>query len=138
MKKIATAFALTIFLTACGGSDATVVCGEHYWNGTIGTCLPGGWHALEQSDMDDRGVPGEVIARHCCNFGSTSAPEGALGGAGDRVRKTAYSAHPKDRSFCDPPLAMEEPLGQQDTENARDQRGRVWPGLAEQTRPLSR
>jgi len=51
---------LTLALSACGGSSTTVACAQQYWDGTIGTCLPEGWHVLDRTNLDLRGAPGEV------------------------------------------------------------------------------
>lgn len=51
---------LAAFLAACGGG-ATVECTQSYWDGEIGTCLPEGWHVLDRSNLDDRGVPEEAV-----------------------------------------------------------------------------
>lgn len=67
MKKITAALALTFLLAACGGGDATIACEETYWDGTVGTCLPAGWHALDRAELDDRGVPTEVVAAFQAN-----------------------------------------------------------------------
>lgn len=52
--------AVSLFLTACGGSSVAVSCSQQYWDGTVGTCLPDGWHVLDRNNLDLRGAPGEV------------------------------------------------------------------------------
>ncbi len=47
-------------LSACGGSSATVTCANQYWDGNVGTCIPAGWHVVDQSQLSARGVPSEV------------------------------------------------------------------------------
>lgn len=49
-----------VSLAACGGSTA-VECTQSYWDGEVGTCLPDGWHVLDRSNLDDRGVPEEAV-----------------------------------------------------------------------------
>lgn len=53
-----------LFLAACGGSSTStaVVCDQQYWDGTVGTCLPEGWHVVDAGDLQARGAPREVIA----------------------------------------------------------------------------
>lgn len=54
--------ALTLGLTACGGSSASdVACELQYWDGQLATCLPDGWHVVDRSQLDARGVPSEVV-----------------------------------------------------------------------------
>lgn len=48
------------FLAACGGGTV-VECTQSYWDGEVGTCLPDGWHVLDRSNLDDRGVPEEAV-----------------------------------------------------------------------------
>ncbi len=62
MRKTIVASALLLLLSACGGSEGEVACEMEYWDGTVGTCLPTGWHALDRAELDDRGVPTEVVA----------------------------------------------------------------------------
>lgn len=53
---------LLLFLSACGGSEVTTTaCDKAYWDGTVGTCLPAGWHVVDRSTLDERGVPAEVV-----------------------------------------------------------------------------
>lgn len=52
--------ALLALLVACGGGT-TVECTQSYWDGEVGTCLPEGWHVLDRSNLDDRGVPEEAV-----------------------------------------------------------------------------
>lgn len=49
-----------LLLAACGGGS-TVECAQSYWDGEVGTCLPEGWHVLDRSNLDDRGVPEEAV-----------------------------------------------------------------------------
>ncbi len=53
-------------LTACGSSSrtttTTVACQSRYWNGTVGTCLPQGWHAVDSVLLSENGLPPEVVA----------------------------------------------------------------------------
>lgn len=61
MKKFLLCAASVLFLSACGGQSANVACTNQYWDGTIGTCLPAGWHVVDRSALDQRGVPPEVM-----------------------------------------------------------------------------
>jgi len=61
MKRFLPLLALTFALTACGGTSATVTCTQQYWDGTVGTCLPDGWHVLDRANLDLRGVPTEAL-----------------------------------------------------------------------------
>ncbi len=64
MKKLILAMAATVILTACGGSGGTttaVACTDAYWDGVVGTCLPKGWHVVDRTALDQRGVPSEVL-----------------------------------------------------------------------------
>lgn len=53
---------LPLVLLSCGGSsgDTPVACDQEYWDGTLGTCLPEGWHVVNASDLQTRGAPHEV------------------------------------------------------------------------------
>ena len=62
MKKRLLALSALLALTACGGSSAEITCAVQYWDGVVGTCLPGGWHALSKEQLQTRGVPADVIA----------------------------------------------------------------------------
>lgn len=53
---------LCLLLSACGGGDAEIACESQYWDGTVGTCLPQGWQVVEQSVLEEKGVPEEVVA----------------------------------------------------------------------------
>ncbi|UPA22314.1 hypothetical protein K8942_04670 [Candidatus Peribacteria bacterium] len=61
MKKILLSSLCFLALAACGGESATVSCQNQYWDGTVGTCLPAGWHVVDRAALDDRGVPPEAI-----------------------------------------------------------------------------
>ncbi len=62
MKKLCIALSAFVFLAACGGgSDTTASCEFAYWDGIVGTCLPGGWHVVDRQGLDQRGVPRDVI-----------------------------------------------------------------------------
>jgi hypothetical protein len=50
-----------LLLAACGGGSAEVACENQYWDGTVGTCLPGGWQVLDRGVLDQRGAPAEVM-----------------------------------------------------------------------------
>ncbi len=60
MKKLFAPLALALLLAACGGSSAST-CTQSYWDGTIGTCLPDGWHIAEDAELEERGIPQEVF-----------------------------------------------------------------------------
>lgn len=62
MKRYHASLALSVLLASCGGSSGgDIACELQYWDGEVGTCLPGDWHALDREELDDRGVPEEVI-----------------------------------------------------------------------------
>jgi hypothetical protein len=62
MRKTLAIVGFCLVLAACGGSNSTATaCSTTYWNGTVGTCLPSDWQAVERADLDKRGVPAEVI-----------------------------------------------------------------------------
>lgn len=61
MKKTFAFAALTLLLSACGGSSANIACESAYWDGKIGTCLPDGWRVVDREELDERGIPGEVL-----------------------------------------------------------------------------
>lgn len=52
-----------VFLASCGGSSSgsSAACDQQYWDGTIGTCLPAGWHVVSNTDLQTRGAPREVV-----------------------------------------------------------------------------
>lgn len=50
-----------LLLTACSGSGSkTTVCNTGYWDGSVGTCVPTGWQALDRTQLDAKGMPPEV------------------------------------------------------------------------------
>lgn len=49
-----------LLLAACGGGSAEVACDNTYTDAFVGTCLPDGWHSVDRSELDNRGVPAEV------------------------------------------------------------------------------
>ncbi len=53
-----------VLCTACSSSTSkkTVVCTQQYWNGSVGVCLPAGWHVLSKESMQTLGIPQETIA----------------------------------------------------------------------------
>lgn len=65
IRAMRTAIAMTaacLLLASCGGGDpAAVSCESTYWDGEVGTCLPAGWRVVNRSQLDERGVPAEVV-----------------------------------------------------------------------------
>jgi hypothetical protein len=62
MRKTFAIAGFCLILAACGGSDSNAVaCDSAYWSGTVGTCLPAGWNVVERKDLEDRGIPDEVL-----------------------------------------------------------------------------
>ena len=62
MKRLMPLAALCVLLAACGGSESTeATCEYAYWDGTVGTCLPAGWHVVDRDGLDQKGVPRDVI-----------------------------------------------------------------------------
>lgn len=61
MRKTLAFVGVTLLLSACGGSSAEITCESAYWDGTIGTCLPNGWRVVDRDELDERGIPGEVL-----------------------------------------------------------------------------
>jgi hypothetical protein len=63
MKKVVALVGSLCFLalSACGGSAPTVACVNQYWDNTVGTCLPSGWHVVDRTALDQRGVPPDVV-----------------------------------------------------------------------------
>ena len=63
MRTFGYALGLCLLLAACGGggTDTTITCAFAYWDGTVGTCLPHGWHVVERSSLDQKGVPRDVL-----------------------------------------------------------------------------
>ncbi len=51
-----------VFLSGCGGETTATLCTQQYWNGTVGVCLPNGWKVVEREQMEQRGIPPEVVA----------------------------------------------------------------------------
>ena len=63
MRKLIATFGCTLLLSACGGGGGTEAsCTSEYWDGTVGTCLPDAWHVVDRAELDERGVPAEVVA----------------------------------------------------------------------------
>lgn len=63
MRRLPIALAL-LLLAACGGSSnssSVAQCDQRYWDGTVGTCLPEGWHVVDTADLQSRGAPREVL-----------------------------------------------------------------------------
>ncbi len=53
---------LCLSLVACGGSESTdVTCELSYWDGQVATCIPDGWHVVDRTQLDQRGLPSEVF-----------------------------------------------------------------------------
>lgn len=61
MRKTSVFVLCSLFLAACGGSADVAICTFNYWNGTVGTCLPDQWHVIDRQELDERGIPEEVI-----------------------------------------------------------------------------
>ncbi len=61
MKKTLLSSLCFLVLTACGGGTTAVTCENQYWDGTVGTCLPAGWHVVDRAALDQRGVPPEAV-----------------------------------------------------------------------------
>ena len=67
MRRTLTCLSLLLVLSACGGggdneNTSTPPCSSPYWDGTVGTCLPQGWHVVDRDILRERGLPAEVIA----------------------------------------------------------------------------
>lgn len=61
-KSVLLITASLLLLSACGGGDeAASQCDSRYWDGTVGTCLPKGWHVVDRAGLDQRGVPRDVL-----------------------------------------------------------------------------
>lgn len=61
MRKTLAITAFCLLLVSCGGDEtAALECETTYWDGEVGTCLPAGWRVVSRSQLDERGVPGEV------------------------------------------------------------------------------
>lgn len=62
MRKTFAIAGFCLLLSACGGEDTTDAnCDTAFWDGTVGTCLPTGWNVVERNDLEDRGIPDEVL-----------------------------------------------------------------------------
>ncbi len=61
MKKFLLSALSLLVLAACGGGSTAVACTNQYWDGAVGTCLPSGWHVVDRTALDQRGVPPEVV-----------------------------------------------------------------------------
>lgn len=62
MKRLLPLAGLCVLLAACGGSATTAATCEYaYWDGTVGTCLPAGWHVVDRDGLDQKGVPRDVV-----------------------------------------------------------------------------
>ncbi len=63
MNRLLSLATLTFLLAACGSSttSTTVACANVYFDGTVGTCIPAGWHVVDRGQLDARGVPPEVL-----------------------------------------------------------------------------
>lgn len=50
-------------LAACGGgaSSGDAAACQNYWFTTVGACLPESWKLLDRTELDQRGVPEDVI-----------------------------------------------------------------------------
>ena len=49
-------------LAACGGEESSdVACELAYWDGQVASCLPDGWHVVDRTQLDQRGLPSEVF-----------------------------------------------------------------------------
>lgn len=61
MRKTSIIMLFSLFLAACGGGAEVATCTFNYWSGTVGTCLPDQWHVIDRQELDERGIPEEVI-----------------------------------------------------------------------------
>lgn len=60
MKKFLLSLSALLVLAACGG-ETTVSCANRYWDGTVGTCLPTGWHVVDRAVLTEKGIPADVL-----------------------------------------------------------------------------
>lgn len=61
MHKTLVFLSATLFLAACGGSADTVACAVQYADDEVSTCIPTGWRTVDRSQLDERGIPAEVV-----------------------------------------------------------------------------
>ena len=63
MKRTVLPTVLFLLLTACSGATGIkeTACDQLFWDGTVGTCLPKGWHVVDRGGLDERGAPPEVL-----------------------------------------------------------------------------
>lgn len=54
---------VSLLLASCGSRTAApeAVCQNRYWDGTVGTCLPGGWSPVTSETLRSRGVTEGVV-----------------------------------------------------------------------------
>lgn len=61
MKRLLFTLGTLLLLSACSGTETAASCAFAYWDGTVGTCLPTGWHVVDRSGLDQKGVPRDVL-----------------------------------------------------------------------------
>ena len=61
MKRLLSLLGFLLVLSACGGESSVTTCNTFYWDGTVGVCVPEAWHTVERAELDQRGVPAEVL-----------------------------------------------------------------------------